>query len=76
MGADPVDLCVELKDYNLILDQLPGLIQEHNWDSILLGKKWAYSGGASYAIYNTIPKNKATFDLSPVMLMKAIKNKV
>ena len=59
-----------------MFDELPDLIEKHNWNSILLGKKWAYSGGASYAIYNKVPSNKAKFDLSPVMLMKAIKNKV
>ena len=65
-----------LKDYDLIFDELPDLISKHNWNSILLGKKIAYSGGASYAIYNTIPSDKVTFEASPVMLMKAKKNKV
>ena len=68
--------CVYLKDYNLILNELPDLIEKHNWNSILLGKKVAYSGGASYAIYNSIPSQKVKFEASPVMLMKAIKNKV
>ena len=65
-----------LKDYDLIFDEIPDLISKHNWNSILLGKKIAYSGGASYAIYNTITPNKVTFAASPVMLMKARKNKV
>ena len=65
-----------MKDYDLIFDDLPNLIEKHKWNSILLGKKVAYSGGASYAIYNTIPSNKVTFDASPVMLMKAQKNEV
>ena len=69
-------LCVRLKDYDQIFNDLPALIEKHNWNSILLGKKIAYSGGASYAIYNAIPPNKVTFDASPVMLMKAQKNKV
>ena len=68
--------CVDIRDYDFIFDELPSLIEKHNWNSILLGKKWAYSGGASYAIYNVIPKEKITFNLSPVMLMKAVKNKV
>lgn len=69
-------LCVSLNDYDLIFDELPDLIEKHNWNSILLSKKVAYSGGASYAIYNTISPNKVTFEASPVMLMKAQKNKV
>ena len=43
---------------------------------MLLGKKWAYTGGASYAIYKLIPKLKLEFGLSPVMLMKGRKNEV
>ena len=43
---------------------------------MLLGKKWAYTGGASYAIYKLIPKVKLEFGLSPVMLMKGRKNEV
>ena len=70
------NLCVCLKDYDLIFKELPDLIEKHNWNSILLGKKVAYSGGASYAIYKTIPSSKVTFEASPVMLMKAQKNKV
>ena len=46
------------------------------WTSVLLGKKWAYTGGASYAIYKLIPKVKLEFGLSPVMLMKGRKNEV
>ena len=65
-----------MKDYELIFDDLPNLIEKHQWKSILLGKKVAYSGGASYAVYKTIPSNKVTFDASPVMLMKAQKNEV
>ena len=47
-----------------------------SWTSVLLGRKWAYTGGASYAIYMTIPKGKIEFALSPVMLMKGRKNEV
>ena len=66
--------CVELRDYETIFDDLEPM--SSRWDSIILGKKWAYTGGASYAIYQRIPQNKLTFDLSPVMLMKSKKNEV
>ena len=69
-------LCVRLRDYDQIFNDLPELIEQHNWNSILLGKKIAYSGGASYAIYNAITPNKVVFAPSPVMLMKAQKNQV
>eukprot|EP00094_Tigriopus_californicus_P008031 TCALIF_07731-PA protein Name:"Similar to AMPP Probable Xaa-Pro aminopeptidase P (Tuber melanosporum (strain Mel28))" AED:0.31 eAED:0.31 QI:0/0.83/0.71/1/1/1/7/0/582 len=65
---------VQIKDYELIFVELPTLAQE--WSSILLGKKWAYSGGGSYAIYSLIPSSKLSLDLSPIMLRKAQKNDV
>ena len=65
---------MEIKDYETIFDDLPSLQEE--WSSVLLGKKVAYSGGASYAIYNLIPSSKVQLKLSPVMLMKAKKNQV
>ena len=45
--------CVQIKDYLDIFEELPEL--SNRWDKILLGKKWAYTGGASYAIYQLIP---------------------
>ena len=68
--------CVYLRDYDLIFKDLPDLVDKHGWNSILLGKKVAYSGGSSFAIYNALPSKKVTFEASPVMLMKASKNKV
>ena len=41
-----------------------------------MGKKYAYSGGASYAIYGFVPESKRVLELSPIMLMKAQKNEV
>ena len=46
----------------------------NRWEKVLLGKKWAYSGGASYAVYGKLPDMKIKLDLSPIMLMKAQKN--
>ena len=61
-------------DYEQIFDDLGTLTQ--NWKSVILGKKWAYTGGASFAIYNAIPEDVLDFGLSPVMLMKSRKNDV
>ncbi len=61
-----------MRDYDSIFDDLPGLSE--SWSKVLVGKKWAYSQGPSYAIYSTMPKDKLKFDLSPVMLSKARKN--
>ena len=41
-----------------------------------MGKKYAYSGGASYAVFGLISESKRKLELSPVMLMKAQKNEV
>ena len=68
------DTCVQIKDYEAIFEELPRL--QEDWNKILLGKKYAYSGGASYAVYGLISESKRTLELSPVMLMKAQKNEV
>ena len=66
--------CVEIREYEDIFDDLSNL--SNNWENVLLGKKWAYSGGASYAVYGFIPESKRKLELSPIMLMKAQKNEV
>ena len=68
------DKCVQIKDYEAIFEDLPGL--QENWTKVLLGKKYAYSGGASYAVFGLISESKRKLELSPVMLMKAQKNEV
>ena len=65
---------MKIRDYEDIFSELGKLSDQ--WSSILVGKKWAYSGGASYAIYRLIPRTKLKFDLSPVMLTKSQKNEV
>ncbi len=64
--------CAEIRDYESVFDDLPSLSDD--WDAVLVGKKWAYTQGPSYAVYSTIPKEKLKFDLSPVMLRKSRKN--
>ena len=66
--------CVEIREYGDIFDDLSNL--SNKWQNVLLGKKWAYSGGASYAVYGFIPESKRKLELSPIMLMKAQKNEV
>lgn len=65
---------IQIRDYKFIFEELPTLAKQ--WSSILLGKKWAYSGGGSYAIYSLIPSTKLSLDLSPIMLRKAQKNDI
>ena len=61
-----------IRDYESIFEELPKMA--NHWEKVLLGKKWAYSGGASYAVYGKLPDSKIKLDLSPIMLMKAQKN--
>ena len=42
----------------------------NRWEKVLLGKKWAYSGGASYAVYDKLPDSKKEFDKSRDEWMK------
>ena len=63
--------CVSIRDYESIFDELPKMA--NRWEKVLLGKKWAYSGGASYAVYDKLPDSKKELELSPILLMKAQK---
>ena len=69
-----MDNCVQLKNYDDIFDDLVALSKD--WEKVLMGKRYAYTGGASYAVYGFIPKTKRVLELSPIMLMKAQKNEV
>jgi len=68
--------CVELKPYNDAFQDIQNLSKEENWEKVLLAKPWAYSSGATYAIYNLLPTPSVHFQSSPIMLMKAKKNQV
>ena len=65
---------MQIRDYEAIFEDLPEI--QNNWKKVLLGKKQAYTGGASYAVYGLIDKSKRKLALSPIMLMKAQKNQV
>jgi Xaa-Pro aminopeptidase len=65
---------VQVFDYEEVFNQLGNISSKYS--SIVLGKKVAYSGGASFAIYNLISEDKLKFKQSPVMLMKSQKNEV
>ena len=56
--------CVQIKDYLDIFDELEEL--SGSWNKVLLGKKWAYTGGASYAIYQLIPEVSTIMSALPV----------
>ena len=68
---------VTFKKYDQIWQDLKNSTFLDNIEgSILLSKPWAYTGGASYAIYRLVPEDKRLSDLSPIMMKKAQKNSV
>ena len=68
-------LCVQLKDYTALLTDLE---QDNRSEEgrILLGKPWAYTGGASYAVFSAVAEERRLVELSPIMLAKSQKNEV
>jgi len=67
--------CVIIKEYGEFLHDLTNVLQE-NEEKILLSKPWAYTGGASFAIYDAVDESKRLLGLSPIMFRKAQKNNV
>ena len=65
--------CVQLKDYTALLADLE---QDQREGKILLGKPWAYTGGASYAVFSAVREERRLVELSPIMLAKSQKNEV
>ena len=67
--------CVQLKDYTALLTDLE---QDNRSEEgrILLGKPWAYTGGASYAVFSAVAEERRLVELSPIMLAKSQKNEV
>ncbi|KAK4301818.1 hypothetical protein Pmani_026085 [Petrolisthes manimaculis] len=68
--------CVVISPYSTILDRLRALKVNANITKVLLGSKYSYSGGASYAVYSAVPEEKREVAVSPVLLMKARKSEV
>jgi len=69
--------CITFKKYDQIwLDLKNSSYLENIEGSILLSKPWAYTGGASFAVFRLVPENKRLMDLSPIMMKKAQKNAV
>ncbi|XP_063842236.1 xaa-Pro aminopeptidase 1-like [Scylla paramamosain] len=66
--------CVTINDYVSILDSLRALRLRNTVKKVLLGAKYSYSGGASYAIYSAVPEKMRVKGTSPILLMKARKN--
>ncbi|EFX71626.1 hypothetical protein DAPPUDRAFT_59926 [Daphnia pulex] len=74
-------ICVEVRGYEAVFKDLAVLAQ--NVSSVLLPSTYAYSGGVSFAIYETtnvvsrqIPADKRRTSPSPLILLKATKNAV
>jgi len=68
------EICVEVRKYDHAFDDLPDLVADVN--TVLLPSKYAYSGGVSFAIHETVPEYKRRTAPSPLILMKAEKNAV
>ncbi|XP_070000806.1 uncharacterized protein [Penaeus vannamei] len=66
--------CVVINEYTAILNRLRALEVTNGVNKVMMGKKYSYSGGASYAIYSAVPEEKRVVATSPVLLMKARKN--
>ena len=66
--------CVEIRHYDQVFKDLPKLVASVN--SVLLPSKYAYSGGASFAVYELIPADKRRSSPSPIIFLKAKKNDV
>ena len=68
-------LCVQINDYTALLADLE---QDNRSEEgrILLGKPWAYTGGASYAVFSAVAEERRLVELSPIMLAKSQKNDV
>uniref|UniRef100_A0A0N8B2S8 Putative Xaa-Pro aminopeptidase n=1 Tax=Daphnia magna TaxID=35525 RepID=A0A0N8B2S8_9CRUS len=67
-------ICVEVRHYENVFNDLP--VSTKNVDSVLLPSNYAYSGGVSFAIYETIPAVKRRTSPSPLILLKATKNAI
>ncbi|KAK8724909.1 hypothetical protein OTU49_010972 [Cherax quadricarinatus] len=68
--------CVTINEYTAVLNRLRALKVHNSVKKVLLGAKYSYSGGASYAVYSAVPEEMRSLVTSPVLLMKARKNMV
>ncbi|XP_068204173.1 uncharacterized protein [Palaemon carinicauda] len=68
--------CVRINNYLTVLDRLRALKVKNGVKKVMLPAKFSYSGGASYAIYSAVPEEKRIMVTSPVLTMKARKNRV
>lgn len=75
-GCDSDKDCVQLSDYNAAFSHIKDMFEQQRWTKVLLGKPWAYTSGATYAVYKLIPSAFVEFKNSPIMMMKAQKNEV
>jgi len=72
----PKENCVVLRKYKNILKELPAVVENTLDGKVLLSKPWAYTGGASFAIYDALEVSRRLLEYSPIMFRKAQKNKV
>ena len=65
-----------MSDYNAAFSHIKDLFEQQRWNKVLLGEPWAYTSGATYAVYKLFPPTFVVFKNSPIMMMKAQKNEV
>ncbi|XP_065575677.1 xaa-Pro aminopeptidase 2-like isoform X3 [Artemia franciscana] len=65
-------VCVGVEDYEAINTVLRSMAD--NWEHVIIPRKIAYSGGASFWIYQLVPESKILLLVSPLVYLKARKN--
>ncbi|KAF2352830.1 Creatinase N-terminal [Trinorchestia longiramus] len=70
------NVCFHQASHDSLVPRLQAAAQDPKVKRVLLPKKYAFSGGASYAIYSAVPAEKRHEAVSPVLLLKARKNEV
>ncbi|KAA0186303.1 hypothetical protein HAZT_HAZT005120, partial [Hyalella azteca] len=70
------NVCFHVTEYDNLVPRLQAAAASSDVKRVLLPKKYAYTGGVSYAIYSAVPADKRVSAVSPVVALKARKNDV
>ncbi|KAK2715805.1 hypothetical protein QYM36_010389, partial [Artemia franciscana] len=65
-------VCVDVMEYETINSVLTEMAVA--WEYVIIPRRYSYSGGASFSIYELIPETKVVLMPSPVIFLKAKKN--
>jgi len=66
--------CVTIRPYDQFIDELKKLTELSS--RVLVPRKYSYTGGSSFAVYQAIAAPKRVMKTSPVLMMKAKKNTI